>query len=84
MFKVGDLVEILDGPKFQAQYRPYIGMQAEIVSELLADPDGLYHRIKLSNGEQLYAKPRILRKIPPRQDWIKLCRLHVRPNEVTV
>ena len=37
----------------------------------------------LADGEPFYACADVLRKIPPPQDWVKLCHLTDVPREVT-
>jgi hypothetical protein len=82
-FKVGDLVEILDVGFIRPSLRRYIGLTAEVMGELIRDDKGSYHRIQVTGGDVLYAKPRILRKIPPKQDWVRLCNLSHMPECIT-
>ena len=82
-FKIGDLVEILQSEHVKPRYRRYLGQQATVISDLVSHPDGQYYRIQLQTGELFYAAPRILKRIPPRQDWETLCHLNFKRHEVS-
>ena len=83
-FKVGDLVECVKHPDAFVSAWRRVGQQATITCLYANETiDGRpLHRLRSHvDGKHFLCSERCMRKIPPPQDWVKLCNLTDIPRE---
>lgn len=78
-FRVGDFVEVV----LAKPNEPItVGMRGTVVEPYVEEWTGrVYVRVDYS-GLLVYSQPKCLRKIPPSQDWVKLCELNDIPRDI--
>lgn len=84
--KVGDLVEVIKSRKVpgveDSAFVPIGTRGVVLAGEHFDDRWGVVYIHVDFSGRELWSRPEALRKIPPPQDWVKLCELDYIPHDI--